>query len=222
MRCSVIIPTLNEAPGIERALRRAAALRPHEIIVGDGGSADATREIAARYATVVVGPRGRGEQLNAAAARATGDVLLFLHADVRLPADALPAIEAALRDPGVAGGYFTVRFGRNAHDAFVAAAYDLLRWGGIIYGDSCIFARREAFQRLGGYRDYPIMEDVNFVSRLRGLGRVVGLPNVVVPSARRWRRGGKLRAWASWWAIQLLYGLRVPPSWLGRLYAHIR
>lgn len=224
MRCSVVIPTLNEGSTIEGALRRLRTLHPHEVIVADGGSRDRTRELARPYATVLSGARGRGAQLNAGAGHATGDVLLFLHADVRLPANALPAIAEALAEPDVVGGYFRVRFGRGAHEVFVAACYDLLRLRGrgIVYGDATVFARREAFQHLGGFRHYPIMEDVNFVSRLRRLGRVVELSQVVVPSSRRWRRGGIWRTWASWWALQLLYGVRVPPSWLGRMYQAVR
>lgn len=222
VRCSAIIPTLNEASAIQRSLRRLRRLAPYEIIVADGGSQDGTRELARPYAKVVSGRRGRGRQLNAGAAQATGDVLLFLHADVRLPPDALAAIESALGDPKVVGGHFRVRFGRGLHEVLVAASYDLLRFAGIVYGDAAIFVRREEFLRLGGYRDYPIMEDVNLVSRLRRLGRVVHLPQVVVPSARRWRSGGRLNAWASWWAVQLLYGLGVSPQWLGRLYRAVR
>lgn len=197
-------------------------MAPHEVIVGDGGSDDGTVDIARRHATVVTGPRGRGPQLNAAAAVATGDALLFLHADVRLADDALPAIEAALRDPSVVGGYFRVRFGRGPHDALVAASYDLLRRCGIVYGDACVFVRRAAFEQLRGFRDFPIMEDMNFVSRMRSLGRVEALPQVVVPSTRRWRRGSRWAAWAAWWAIPILYGLGVSPHRLARLYREVR
>jgi rSAM/selenodomain-associated transferase 2 len=223
-RCSIIVPALNEERVIGRTLRRARRLGPHELIVVDGGSDDRTRSIAQRYATVVRSLPGRGRQLNAGAALATGDLLLFLHADVRLPFDALVAIERALADPDVVGGCFRVRFSRDPHDVFLAAVYDLLRLRGrgIVYGDATIFVRRSAFEAVGGFRPYPIMEDVNLVSRLRSLGRFVELPEVVVPSNRRWRRGGRWRAWASWWAIQLLYGAGVSPIWLGRLYRVVR
>lgn len=224
MRISVIIPTLNEASTIEQALSRLERLRPYEIIVADGGSADGTVDLVRPAATLVNGRRGRGPQLNAGAAHATGDALLFLHADVRLPPNAFSAIETALADPPVVGGYFRVRFGRGAHDAFVAACYDLLRLRGrgIVYGDACIFARREVFERLGGYPDWPIMEDVSFVHHMRRLGHVVELPQVVVPSNRRWRSGGRLGTWASWWAVQLLFGLGVSPHLLARLYRSAR
>ena len=224
MRCSIVIPTLNEAHIIARTLRRVERLHPQEIIVSDGGSADGTPELAASWATVVNGPPGRGRQLNAGAAAASGDVLLFLHADVKLPYQALSAIDEALNDSGVIGGCFRVRFGSAPHQAFIAASYDLLRLGGraVVYGDSTIFARRDAFEEVGGFADWPIMEDVNFVSRLRTHGRFVELPLTVVPSSRRWQGGGLWRTWASWWAIQLMFGAGVSPAWLGRFYRHIR
>ncbi len=224
MRCSVVIPTLNEASTIARTLRRVERMQPHEIIVSDGGSSDGTPELATTYATVIDGRRGRGRQLNAGAAAASGDVLLFLHADVTLPDHALSAIDGALDDPEVIGGCFRVRFGPAPHQAFISASYDLLRMRGrgVVYGDSTVFARRDAFEAVGGFPEWPIMEDVNFVSRLRGHGRFVELPLSVVPSSRRWRRGGLWRTWASWWAIQLMYGAGVSPAWLGRFYRHIR
>ncbi len=224
MRCSVIIPTLNEATTIEQTLRRLHRAGPYEIIISDGGSTDGTPSLARPHATMVSAQRGRGPQLNAGAARASGDVLLFLHADVRLPSDAFTAIEAALRDAALVGGCFRVRFRGGTNEALVAASYDLLRFGGrgVVYGDASVFVRREAFQRLGGYRDWPIMEDVNFVSRLRGLGHFTELPQTVFPSARRWKNGGVWSAWASWWSIQLLYGVGASPQWLGRLYRAVR
>ena len=224
MKCSVIIPTLNEASTIAPTLRMVERLRPHEIIVADGGSSDGTPELAAEFAKVRTGPRGRGQQLNMGAAAATGDVLLFLHSDVTVQGNALEAIEDALRDPDVVGGCFRVRFGHAPHQAFISASYDALRMGGrgVVYGDATIFCRREAFDAVGGYPDWPIMEDVNFVSKLRQHGRFRELRQAVAPSSRRWQRGGLWRTWASWWAVQLMFGVRVSPQWLGRFYRHIR
>ncbi len=224
MRCSIIIPTLNEAAEIEAALQRLTPLEPYQIIVADGGSRDGTADLAVPYATVVHSPPGRGVQLNAGATRATADVLLFLHADVQLPHDALDAIEGALADPEVAGGFFRVRFGRSLAEAFIGVVYDITRWGGrgMVYGDSCIFIRRAVFERLGGFADWPIMEDAHLVNRMRRAGRIAALPQVVRPSPRRWRHGGFWRTWASWWTVQALYFLPVSPRWLGRFYKHVR
>ena len=222
MRFSVVIPTLNEASTIEEALRRVQRLAPDELIVADGGSSDGTPDLARPGATVVSTRRGRGSQMNAGAAQATGDVLVFLHADVRLPSNALAAIESALRDPAVAGGYFRVRFGPEPHETFVAALCHVLRRAGIVFGDAVIVVRREAFMRVGGFRDYPIMEDVNLVSRLRGVGRMVELPESVVASTRRWQHGRRWHSYASWAAVLSLYGLRVSPQWLGRFYRDVR
>lgn len=224
MRCSIIIPTLNEASVIEGTLRRLQRLGPFEVIVADGGSDDGTVELAAPHTTIVRSRAGRGTQLNAGAARATGDTLLFLHADVRLPPDALAAIEDALRDPEVIGGFFRVRFGRTLQAVFIAVIYDLVRFGGrgLVYGDSAIFVRRDLFERLGGFADWQIMEDADLVSRMRRVGKLAALPQTVVPSSRRWRRGGFWRTWASWWTVQMLYFLPVSPRWLGRFYQHVR
>ena len=222
MRFSVVIPTLNEASTIEEALRRVQRLAPYELIVADGGSSDGTPDLARPAATVVSARRGRGPQMNAGAAQATGDTLIFLHADVRMPSNALAAIESALRDPSVAGGYFRVRFGPGPHDVFVAALYELLRRAGVVFGDATIVVRREAFVRVGGFRDYPIMEDVNLVNRLRRVGRMVELPESVVASARRWQHGRRWQTWASWGAVLSLYWLGVSPRWLGRLYRAVR
>ena len=222
MRFSVVIPTLNEASTIEEALRRVRRLAPYELIIADGGSSDGTLDLARPAATVVSARRGRGSQMNAGAAQATGDTLIFLHADVRLPSNALAVIEAALRDPAVAGGYFRVRFGREPHETFVAALCHVLRRAGIVFGDAVIVVRREAFTRVGGFRDYPIMEDVNIVSRLRRVGRMVELPESVVASTRRWQHGRRWHSYASWAAVLSLYGLRVSPQWLGRFYRDVR
>ena len=224
MRCSIIIPTLNEASVIGDMLRRLRRVEPYEVIVADGGSEDGTIDLAAPHATIVCSRAGRGTQLNAGAARATGDTLLFLHADVRLPPDALVAIDDAFRHPEVIGGFFRVRFGLKLQEVFNAVIYDLLRFGGhgLVYGDSAIFIRRDRFGRLGGFADWQIMEDANLINRMPRVGKIAALPQTVVASSRRWRRGGFSRTLASWLTVQTLYFLPVSPRWLGRFYQHIR
>jgi glycosyltransferase involved in cell wall biosynthesis len=142
LRVSVVIPALAEEQTIADAVGNAFAAGADEVIVADGGSEDRTVELAeAAGARVVLAPRGRGTQQNAGAAAASGDVLCFLHADVRLTRDAIASMRAVLADPSVAGGNFSVRFGGSLHARFLAALYHVIRQLGIYYGDSTIFCR---------------------------------------------------------------------------------
>jgi rSAM/selenodomain-associated transferase 2 len=225
---SIVVITLNESATIGPCLEHVSALLrddgPGELMVSDGGSIDATPEIAARYGPVVTAPRGRALGLNAGAARAKGDVLLFLHADTRLPARALTAVRRAMDDAQVVGGRFRLRFDRrtpalrlteawiNARDALV---------GGFT-GDQAVFVRRETFERLGGYASIPLMEDLDFGRRLGRSGRVVRLAEAVITSARRWQRGGLLRTNVRMIVLRWLYYLGVPPTALAPHYRDAR
>lgn len=204
-----------------RAAELAVQTAPWEWIVADGGSRDATIEVArAAGARIVTAPRGRGPQLNAGAAVALGEVLLFLHADTTLPPGALGAIRTAAADPALRGGNFRLRFeGQDLASRLFTVYYRAQqRWLNMYYGDSAIFVRREVFAALGGFRDDPIMEDYDFVRRLERLGRTCCLPLVVTTSARRYR-GRVVGTIATWATIVLLYKLGVPPDRLARLYA---
>ncbi len=223
LRLSVVIPTLNEAAAIVRAVRGAFAAGADEVVVADGGSHDRTVELArSAGATVVTGSRGRGPQQNAGAAATHGEVLCFLHADVRLPVCAGEEIRRALEDIRVVGGNFRVVFGTSAHGRILAAFYHVIRQLGLYYGDSTIFCRREAFEAVGGFPPHPIMEDVALARRLTRRGRMAYVPGPVRASPRRWEHGGIAQAWASWIVIQSLYFAHVPPARLARLYRHIR
>ncbi len=221
MRVSVIVPTLNEASNIERRAREIACQTgPIEWIVADGGSSDATRELAAAAgATVVVSERGRGAQLDRGAACASGDVLLFLHADTALPPGAIATIRVALGDARVVGGNFTLRFDEpTLFPRFFAGVYALQQWlFGVYYGDSAIFVRAQTYRTIGGFGPIPIMEDYAFVTRLRRAGRTVKLPTIVTTSARRFS-AAPLRALWVWLTILVLYHLGVPPQRLAQLY----
>ncbi len=222
MLISIVTPALEEAETVPVRGREIACQEgPYEWIVSDGGSSDATVARAqAAGAIVVASARGRGVQLDSGAARATGDVLLFLHADTALPVDALAAVRRALGDPDIVGGNFTLRFDEGTWTAALFAAVYALqqRLFGVYFGDSAIFIRRETFDRVRGFGNLPIMEDYEFVRKLARAGRVVKLGSVVTTSARRYR-GKPVRSVCLWFAIALLYRAGVPPRRLRALYA---
>jgi rSAM/selenodomain-associated transferase 2 len=193
-----------------------------EVILVDGGSDDATAQVATRAPDVRLldRPRGRARQMNAGALQARGDVLLFLHADTRLPDGALEAVSAALDDQRVIGGRFDVRFD-NPRPVFRMIAFFMnlrSRVSGISTGDQAIFVRRTAFEALGGYPDIPLMEDIELCRRLKRRGRLVALRARVTPSARKWERDGAFRTMALMWALRFLYMAGVPPVQLHRWY----
>lgn len=224
MKFSIIIPTLNEAKVINNladALRRLSG--DFEIIAADGGSQDETVRLARESGlSVVEAPRGRGRQMNAGARLASGDVLLFLHADTRLPEGALAMIEDLLKDKRVCGGNFSLVFdGSSLGARLLTRIYPLLRLGGMCYGDSAIFVRRSVFERLGGYSDYPLFEDCDLYRRMRRVGKFVRLPASAVTSSRRFERRF-VRTFALWATMQVLYWLGVDPNRLNRWYKPLR
>jgi rSAM/selenodomain-associated transferase 2 len=225
---SVIVITLNEADAVEGCLDGVRVLLdadgPGEVIVSDGGSTDGTAERAARYAPVVTAPRGRAHGLNVGAARASGDVLLFLHADTRLPARALSAVREALGDPTVVGGRFRLAFDRTSVALRLTQAWingrDALLGG--YTGDQTVFVRRQTFEQMGGYAPLALMEDLDFARRLGRMGRVVRLRESVVTSARRWQRLGLVRTNVRMIVLRWLYYLGVPPAVLAPHYPDAR
>lgn len=220
MKLSIVIPTLNEAAGIARTLEALAPLRAngHEVIVADGGSEDGTRELAAALADRVIdAARGRARQMNAGAAAAAGDALLFLHADTRLPPRADQAVIEALRDR--AWGRFDVRIdGRSPLLAVVAFFMNLRsRWSGIATGDQAIFARRESFP---GFPEIALMEDVAFSKAMKRRSAPACLRDKAVTSGRRWEQRGILRTMLLMWQLRLAYFLGASPDELARRYAN--
>jgi rSAM/selenodomain-associated transferase 2 len=224
MGVSVIIPTLNEEGCLEETLRNLRLHKPHEIIVVDGGSTDSTARRATAADRFVQAPRGRGFQLNVGAAYATGDVLLFLHADCRLELGAMAAAEACLRRRGVAAGCFRMMVETRGllYRWIESVAGARVRFAGLIYGDQGLFLRRELFERLGGFPSQRLMEDVRFSAKLRRHGRLVVAPRRILVSPRRWRHAGIIRQTARNWALLTLAAVGVDPDRLARWYPVIR
>ena len=222
---SIVIPTLNEAGGITLALQRLQRLQPlrreAEIIVVDGGSDDGTRALAAPLADrVIEAPRGRARQMNAGAAIAKGEILVFLHADTALPEGALDAIRRGLERSGRLWGRFDVIIaGSGALLAAVATLMNLRsRLTGIATGDQAIFITRAAWNAVRGFRDIPLMEDVALSEDLRAVSPPVCLRERVVTSGRRWERDGVLRTIVLMWRLRFAYAMGVDPHRLARRY----
>lgn len=220
---SIVIPTLNEEKTIGDLLDVLESLGPEEIIIVDGGSIDHTVAIATGRAQVLCTESSRAIQMNAGAGAASGEVLLFLHADSRLGASSLDAVRAAMCDVSVIGGNFDIRY--EGGDWSAKAFTSINRWRrrfGIFYGDSGIFCRRGAFKQLSGYRTWPILEDYDFARRLRKAGRLALLGEPIWVSDRRWRNAGLFSTLWSWFWIQALYLIGVSPHRLARMYRHVR
>jgi len=225
MKISVIVPTLNEEKRIGGALARLSAAGFHETLVVDGGSTDRSRDLVRQSfgARLLEAPRGRAIQMNAGARAATGDVLLFLHADVALPVDARESIALALADPRVVAGAFrTWHVADDGRRAYWLHLADLRsRYTGLPYGDQALFVRRESFEQAGGYPEQPLMEDIELSRRLRRLGRIARVRRNVLVSGRRFL-AHPLRDTLLVNLFPLLYRLGVPPDALARLYRDVR
>lgn len=221
---SIIIPVLDEAATIVQCLSLLQPLRHGsvEIVVADGGSHDATPTLAQALADIVItSPRGRGIQMNHGAASAHGDILLFLHADTRLPDDAIKRINEAIRH-GAEWGRFDVHIeGRISGLGLVAAMMNLRsRLTGIATGDQAIFVTREAFDQVGGFPDMPLMEDIAFSTQMRQRGRPACLRQKVCTAGRRWEKHGLLRTILLMWQLRLRYFLGADPKQLARDYGY--
>lgn len=219
---SIVMPALDEAAGIEATLHALQPLRARgvEVVLVDGGSSDGTAERAAQGVdTVVAAPRGRALQMNAGAAAARSDVLLFLHADTRLPPLADVQVLQALAT-GACWGRFDVRIeGRPWMLRVVGALMNLRsRCSGIATGDQAIFVTRAAFDRVGGFPVQPLMEDIEISRRLKRLGRPACLRSCVHTSGRRWEQRGVWRTVVLMWRLRWRYWRGESPARLAEAY----
>ena len=220
---SIVMPVLNEAAGLPAGLQALAPFtaRGAQVVVADGGSADATVALAqAAGAHVVAALRGRALQMNAGAQEARAGVLLFLHADTLLPHDADQLIAQALADGTAVWGRFDVRItGQSPLLRMVAALMNLRsRWSGIATGDQAIFMTRAAFDAVGGFAAQPLMEDIEMCTRLRRLSRPACLRATVLTSGRRWETRGVWRTVLLMWRLRLAYWCGASPERLAALY----
>lgn len=218
---SIVVPVLDEAGGLAAFLESLQGFRQrgHQVIVADGGSGDGSSGIARALAdNVVVAARGRAIQMNAGAAAASGDALLFLHADTRLPAHADRCILDALAR--ACWGRFDVRIeGRSRALPFIAAAMNLRsRLTGIATGDQAMFMRRDVFERLGGFAPIPLMEDIEMSRRLKRAGAPACLSARVTTSGRRWDDRGAIRTVLLMWGLRGAFWLGADPAGLARRY----
>jgi len=225
---AVVVPVLDEERRIADCLAALAATPGvDETAVVDGGSRDRTAAVAAGFpgVRVLAAPRGRGSQMNAGAAATAAAVLLFLHADVRLPRDAAAWVARTLAAPGVVAGAFRTRTVADGARSWVTPLLPLAdlraRWTRLPYGDQALFVRRAAFARVGGFPDQPLMEDLEIALRLRRIGAIARVPAAVTVSGRRFA-ARPLRAAAAMRLFPLLYRLGVPADVLARAYGDPR
>jgi rSAM/selenodomain-associated transferase 2 len=219
----VVIPTLNEAPGIDACLAAIAPLRDAgaEVVVSDGGSDDGTpQRAAARGATVIVAPRGRASQLNAGAAGCRAGLLAFLHADCRPTPEACARLLQLCRSPEPLWGRFDVSLSGTGGLLFVIGASMNLRsrLTGIATGDQLMFVSRSLFQAVGGFPGIPLMEDIALSRALKTRRPPVCPRERVLVSSRKWREEGVLRTMILMWRLRAAYALGADPARLARRY----
>ena len=223
MKVSIILPVLNEETFISETLSALQPLRfsGNELIVVDGGSTDATRALSGPFADRIINaPRGRSRQMNAGAYEARGDILLFLHADTFLPAEADQMVSAAMERQRKGWGRFDVHL--SGRDPLLRIVEILMNWrsrlSGIATGDQAIFVRRELFKAVGGFPDIDLMEDIDLSKRLKKYESPLCLRQKVFTSSRRWEKNGILKTIFLMWGLRLAYFLGVDPKHLARWY----
>jgi rSAM/selenodomain-associated transferase 2 len=225
LKVSIIVPTLNEELVLEKTLTQFQQLSPHELIVSDGGSDDDTRNIAGRFShRVITGSAGRALQMNVGADEATGDILLFLHADSRIEPESYRKMLQCMQNPKWIGGAFTlcIESGKWSLKLIALLANIRSKYFGLAYGDQGFFVRKEVFKDMNGFSPLPICEDLDFYYRLRKKGPVILLKEKAHTSPRRWIKEGILFTTARNTLIAVLFGLGFPPHILTKWYLAIR
>jgi rSAM/selenodomain-associated transferase 2 len=220
-KISIIVPILNEATTLDAFLQHLYQQKGEpEIILADGGSTDGTREVLRRFPGIkfVRSGGGRGKQMNDGAREARGEILLFLHADTTLPADALLKIEETLADPCVAAGSFSLEFDHPGSFFRILSIFGRINHHLFTYGDQGLFLRAITFRRIRGFKEIPVMEDVEIQERLRKDGTFIKLKEPVFTSARRYLQNGRFRQHLITTGIVLLYHLGISPHFLGSRY----
>lgn len=220
---SIIIPCLNEAGNIQTILARLQPLRSrgHEVVLVDGGSTDETVELARpEVDRILSSEAGRARQMNVGASQAKGDILWFLHADTLIPNLADQIIDAAIGNRSSAWGRFDIRLsGLDIRFRLIERMMNLRsRLGGIATGDQGIFVTRALFEKIGGYSEQPLMEDIEISRRLKRHTRPLCLRDKLITSSRRWEARGIWRTVFLMWRLRLLYALGSQPEKLARLY----
>lgn len=237
---SIIMPTLNEGKEIEGALQNVSALKgDFEFIVVDGGSTDRTREIAEKYTTVIASDKGRAKQMNAGARRAKGDILLFLHADCQLPPHALGEIERSFNGKGhnskghngkghngkeIVGGALKFHLDDDSSSFKFLSFSSNLRASisKTFTGDFGQFIKKSAFDKIGGFNEIELMEDIDICKRLKKEGKLVQANAKIISSARRFKKQGALKTWTHMQVNRFLYFFGTSPKKLSKFYKEVR
>lgn len=222
---AVIVPLLNEAATLPAMLKHWSDLNADELFIVDGGSTDGSRELLDQSGLHWLSSEtGRARQMNVGAAASSSDVVLFLHADTRLPPQALSLVRQALRHTGTVAGRFDVRI--DGGHPMLRVVERAMNWRsrltGISTGDQAMFVRREVFDRLGGFPEQPLMEDIQLSKRLKREGGLACLSACVTTSARRWERFGIFSTMALMWRLRFLYWLGASPERLVAMYREAR